>query len=131
MLVNQDNNFIKDTPNLKYNSIKLTYVSDAVHTVDVGLSGKCKAAISKPSQGKTNYITVSFTPDKALTYYGVRITQKDEDYDIDLGTRAYSAVNLPANRTHTFSIQINTDNFKYGGTEYRISLYAQNQADYS
>lgn len=121
-----DYSYVKKAPNLDYKSITLTYVSDTTHTIDVGLSGTCRATI-----GTHNYFTISFIPNVSLTYYEVRITKASDDYDIGVGTRAYSAENLPANKAHTFNIALNADNFSAGATSYRISLYAKNQRDYS
>jgi hypothetical protein len=109
-----------NSPSVKYNSIKL-------NGTNISLSGSCKASFVSPY----NKITVSMTPSTSLSYYEVRVTKSNEAYDIGVGQLAYYATNVAGNTAKTFDINVNSTNFTGGSGTYRISLYAQNAADYS
>lgn len=107
------------TPLVTYNSIK-------IGQADVSLSQRVRASFNAPH----NRIDVTMTPTNcSLSYYEVRITAVDADYDIGVGKLAYSDVNVMANAAYSFSIDVNSTNFTLGDATYRIGLYARSAID--
>lgn len=107
------------TPVVDYLSIK---IADA----DILLSTTCRASFKPPY----NKIEVQIKPiATSLSYYEVRVTKADEVADIGVGKLAYWDANISANAVKTFSIEINSTNFSYGDTTYRLSFYAKSAID--
>ena len=108
------------TPVVDYKSIKINDKS-------IGLSTVAKASFVEPY----NKIIIKFTPDISLSQFLIRITQKDEDYDIDLGKKAFWLTSLSGNTDYDATIDVNETNFAKGDDTYRIGLYAQSMLDHS
>ena len=102
------------------------YLSIKIANTDILLSSVCKASFKPPY----NKIDVQIKPTTtSLSYYEVRVTQADEVADIGVGALAYWDANIRADEVKTFSINIDTTNFSYGDTTYRISFYAKSAID--
>ena len=64
----------------------ITYSSITVNNKSIDLSGSGKVSFKAPY----NAINITFTPtNSSLSYYEVRITAANADYDIGVGQRAY------------------------------------------
>ena len=102
------------------------YISIKIADTDILLSSRCRASFESPY----NKIDVTIKPTKSsLSYYEVRITKADEDWDIGKGKLAYWDANVPGDIETTFSIDINNKNFAQGDGAYRISFYAKSSLD--
>ena len=107
------------TPLVSYDSIK-------IHNVDVLLSSTGRVSFQSPY----NKINVKMTPTNcSLSYFEVRVTGSEEEYDIGKGVKAYWTTNIAANASHEFTIDVNSSNFMLGDGTYRISLYAKSALD--
>lgn len=107
------------TPLVNYESIK-------IHNTDILLSSECRASFTSPY----NKISITMTPTNcSLSFYEVRVTGSEEEYDIGKGSRAYWSTNIAANVSYTFTIDIAPENFTLGDGTYRISLYAKSALD--
>ena len=108
------------------NSPLVTYNSIAINGQSISLEGDCRASFSSPF----NKIDITMTPTNcSLSCYEVRVTEVDEPYDIEVGNQAYWTTSIPANKSHTFSINITPEIFNKGDGVYRISLYAKSAID--
>ena len=108
-----------NTPNVEYISIKIA-------DIDILLSSSCRASFKPPY----NKIDVIIKPKKySLSYYEVRITKADEEWDIGKGQLAHWDANVPGDVETPFSIDINNINFIHGDGAYRISFYAKSAID--
>lgn len=102
------------------------YVSIKIADTNILLSSSCRASFKPPY----NRIDVTIKPKQySLSYYEVRITKADEDWDIGKGTLAHWDANVPGDVETKFSIDINNKNFNQGDGAYRISFYAKNSLD--
>jgi hypothetical protein len=102
------------------------YLSIKIADTDILLSTTCRASFKPPY----NKIEVQIKPiATSLSYYEVRVTKADEVADIGVGKLAYWDANISANAVKTFSIEINSTNFSYGDTTYRLSFYAKSAID--
>lgn len=102
------------------------YLSIKIANTDILLSTTCRASFKPPY----NKIEVQIKPTAtSLSYYEVRVTKADEVADIGVGKLAYWDANISANAVKTFSIEINSTNFSYGDTTYRLSFYAKSAID--
>lgn len=109
------------TPLVSYDSIK-------IHDTDILLSSECRASFTSPY----NKISITMTPTNcSLSFYEVRVTGLEEEYDIGVGTQAYWNTNIAANTPLQFAIDINAKTFTLGDGTYRISLYARSALDNS
>ena len=107
------------TPLVAYESIK-------IHNRDILLSSEARASFRSPY----NQISIKMTPTNcSLSYYEVRVTEAESEYDIGKGTQAYWTTNIAANSSHSFIININTETFTAGDGTYRIGLYARSALD--
>lgn len=107
------------TPIVNYKSIK-------INNQDITLSTICKASFTSP-YNRIDFVINS--TNVSLSYYEVRITREDDNYDIGIGVLAYWDTNIQNNVDYSFSINVNSINFNYGDGTYRISLYAKNAID--
>ena len=107
------------TPNVEYSSLSIA-------GKEILLSSSCRASFKPPF----NRIDVTIKPkNTSLSYYEVRITKADEDWDIGVGKLAYWEANVSSNIAHQYSIDINSVNFAHGDGAYRISFYAKSATD--
>ena len=107
------------TPLLRYDSIKIA-------TIDIALSSTTKVSFKSPY----NKIDIKFTPTNgSIEYYEVRINQETDTWDIGSGVLAYWSTNIAGNVQHSFSIDVNSTNFAYGNTTYRVGMYARSASD--
>ena len=107
------------TPEINYKSIK-------VNNVDIALSSTAAVSFQPPY----NRIDIVMRPiESAPSYYEVRITKENEEYDIGLGILAYMNQSVPLNTDTSFSIDVNSTNFNKGDGLYRVSLYAKSSID--
>lgn len=112
------------------NSPLVNYKSILINDKQISIGSEVKASYSSPF----NKINVVFTPTNcSLSYYEVRVTRWEEEYDIGLGNRAYWNTNIELNKDHSFYIEITPDTFvlKEGETSatFRVSLYAKSSID--
>ena len=105
----------------------VNYKSIKINGVEIGLSTKTRASFVSPY----NKIYLTYSPDISLSKFLVRVTGEDDDYDIDLGTKAIYRTNLSANTDYTDSIDVNVTTFSKGDGIYRVGLYAQSMLDHS
>ena len=107
------------TPNVEY-------ISLSIAGKNILLASSCRASFKPPF----NKIDVKIQPkNTSLSYYEVRITKADEEWDIGVGTLAYWEANVSSNTPHQYSIDINSTNFTKGDGAYRISFYAKSASD--
>lgn len=107
------------TPLIRYDSIKIA-------NADIMLSSTTKVSFKAPY----NRVDVKFTPTNgSIEYYEVRINQETDTWDIGSGTLVYWSTNIAGNTQHSFSIDVNSTNFAYGNTTYRVGLYAKSASD--
>ena len=107
------------TPNVEY-------ISVSIAGKNILLASSCRASFKPPF----NKIDVKIQPtNTSLSYYEVRITKADEDWDIGVGKLAYWEANVNSNVPHQYSIDINSTNFAKGDGAYRISFYAKSALD--
>lgn len=107
------------TPNVEY-------ISLSIAGKNILLASSCRASFKPPF----NKIDVKIQPkNTSLSYYEVRITKADEEWDIGVGTLAYWEANVSSNVPHQYSIDINSTNFAKGDGAYRISFYAKSALD--
>ncbi len=107
------------TPLVSYDTIR-------INGKDISLSSSCRASFIAPY----NKINIEMAPTNcSLSYFEVRVTGLDAEYDIGVGAKAYWTTNIAANAKHTFTIDINSENFTLGDGAYRISLYARSALD--
>lgn len=107
------------TPNVEY-------ISVSIAGKNILLASSCRASFKSPF----NKIDVKIQPtNTSLSYYEVRITKADEDWDIGVGKLAYWEANVSSNVPHQYSIDINSTNFAKGDGAYRISFYAKSALD--
>ena len=114
------------TPNVEYSSLSIA-------GKEILLSSSCRASFKPPF----NRIDVTIKPkNTSLSYYEVRITKADEDWDIGIGVLPKDpdgiecwCASIPQNKHYQFSIAINEENFIHGDGAYRISFYAKSATD--
>ena len=107
------------TPNVEY-------ISLSIAGKNILLASSCRASFKPPF----NKIDVKIQPkNTSLSYYEVRITKADEEWDIGVGKVAYWEANISSNTPHQYSIDINSTNFTKGDGAYRISFYAKSALD--
>lgn len=108
----------------------VTYTSIKIANTDIALSSTVKASFNAPY----NSITVTFKASTSLTRFDIGVTaEEDDNYDIGVGLiPSCTLLSLAANTTYTVAIPINATYFSGSPSNtYRVSLYAQNQLDYS
>ena len=75
----------------------------------------------------------------SLNYFEVRVTNWEDEYDIEVGELVYYSPGFPASSTQTFTIKIDPDKypiFRITGPEskiktFRVGLYARSAVDNS
>lgn len=129
---------LSNHPLMAEDSIKIS-----LNGVEVSAENGCVASYNPPF----NKIDIKLTlTDDALSYFEVRVTDINEDYDIGVGnlplktlqngnTPATEAfwLDLRANQTHTLFFYITPEGFPMAATEssksFRVSFYAKNELD--
>lgn len=113
---------------ISYSTPIVIYKSIKVASNDIALSGKGKVSFIAPY----NKVDIIMYPTNcSLSYYEVRITKEDENFDIGVGQLAYYATNIPNQNDYSYSISVNSTNFSKGDGVYRLGLYAKSSIDES
>lgn len=103
-----------EQPVVTYNLIK-------VGNTPVTLSGSGRCSFKSPY----NNVSITFTPQKPLIQWLVKVTPANAAYDIDVGVLAAQRTNLLAQQ-YTVNFTLTDSILTQGEGNYRISLYAQN-----
>lgn len=88
-------------------------------------SKSCRFSVSASS----NTLHVEFTALVALSEWRVMIAPASDSYGPDKGTKAYYMTNVASGATKSVDVSLTSSMFSSGAGKYRVSLYAQSQAD--
>jgi len=109
-----------------YTTPSINYKSITINNTEILLGGSVKCSFQAPY----NKIDIVMRPiESSISYYEVRSTYGNADWDIGAGKLLYWNQTVPLDRDTMFSININQTNFDSGDGVYRISMYAKSAID--
>lgn len=117
-------------PVVTYKSVKLGNKISGTDILMQNTSQETSSHTRVSYNAPYNKIYVTFRPSVSLSYYEVRVTQANADWDIGVGALAWYGTNITSQADTEFEININNTNFVSDGL-YRVSFYAQNSVDSS